>query len=174
MVVVSTNRYAWRRESRGLRRLSVILRYLRFLGMLGLVCVGIACLTNLMRQPFGHPNVKFLFLTGADLSGNVDGYFEQPGIAYPAEELAGLTRVRQFIFGNESQAAIGLKRWHSPSEINSLGLQLVESKSLPQGSHLAEKRICVGISVEIRNLPAVCAWRIYFSKSRYQRKHTNC
>ena len=127
MVVVSTNRYAWRRESRGLRRLSVILRYLRFLGMLGLVCVGIACLTNLMRQPFGHPNVKFLFLTGADLSGNVDGYFEQPGIAYPAEELAGLTRVRQFIFGNESQAAIGLKRWHSPSEINSLGLQLVES-----------------------------------------------
>ena len=127
MVVVSTNRYAWRRESRGLRRLNAFLRYLRFLGMLAFVCAGVACLTYLMRQPFGHPQVKFLFLTGADLSGNLDGYFAQPGIAYPAEELAGLTRVRQSIFGNESQAEIGLKRWHSPSEINSLGLQLVES-----------------------------------------------
>ncbi len=127
MVVVSTNRNAWRRESRSVRRWNVVLRYLRFLGALGLLCAGIACLTNLIRQPFGHPNVKFLFLTGADLSGNIDGFFEQPGIAYPGEELAGLTRVRQFVFGNTNNTDIGLKRWNSPSEIHSLGLKLVES-----------------------------------------------
>ena len=123
---MSNTRHAWRRDSRELRRWQTVARYMGFLGVLVLVAVGVAGLFVLVRQPFEHPRVQFLFLSGADLSGNVDGYFDQSGVAFPAQEFAGLDRSRQIVFGRSSQPAISFDRWRTPNDLHTLGFKIVE------------------------------------------------
>src|SRR5579872_739871 len=126
MVLVNEPRHAWRREPRAARRRRALLRFLGLAGALGLALAAALWLTSLLREPFGHPRVEFLFLTGADLSGNVDGYFDQPGVAFPAGEQAGLLRAREAVFGDAPQPSIALDRWRSASDMRSLGQRLVE------------------------------------------------
>jgi hypothetical protein len=94
--------------------------------MAGLALAALALLASLLRDPFGHPRVLFLFASGADLSGNVDGFVDQPGIAFPGEEQAGLDRARLEIFGAAGKVPLGLERWRSAADMRSLGLKLVE------------------------------------------------
>jgi len=109
-----------------LRNWRARLRILWFACGAGMVIASVAGLVSLLRQPFDHPRVQFLFLTGADLSGNVAGYFDQPGVAFPDAELAALTRVRQLIFEDAGQPVVTLDRWRSASDMRSLGLKLVQ------------------------------------------------
>src|SRR5260370_11346004 len=104
MVVVSDIRHAWRREPRAARHRRALLRYLGFMGMAGLALAALVLLASVLRDPFGHPRVLFLFASGADLSGNVDGFFDQPGIAFPADEQARVDSAPADLFGGAGTA----------------------------------------------------------------------
>src|SRR5436190_20353489 len=131
MVVVSNTRHAWRRAPRHVRHRRSLLRYLRFIGLAGLAVAAAVGLASLLSRPFAHPRVYFQFVSGANLSGNLEAYFDQPGIAYPSGEQAGLTRARRLIFGAAGQPLIGIERWTTPSDMRSLGLKLVEPDLTP-------------------------------------------
>jgi hypothetical protein len=88
--------------------------------------MGTGALVSLVLDPLRHPRVQFLFLSGADLSGNIDGFFDQPGIAFPQNELAGLERCRQHILGAAATGQLALERWKSPTDVRFLGLKLVD------------------------------------------------
>ncbi|HLJ12377.1 MAG TPA: hypothetical protein VKU82_14375, partial [Planctomycetaceae bacterium] len=132
METATTTRHAWRRGPRDERARRRAFRLVSITCITALSLVALACLVALLVDPFHHPQVRFLSLTGADLSGNVDGFFGQPGVLFPGDEQAALARVQRHVFpASGRRAAIAIDRWKSPNDVRSLGLKLVEAGLAP-------------------------------------------
>jgi hypothetical protein len=150
MVVVKRNRHVWKQAGRNQRQWYVVGRYLSLFGFLGMAFTASAILFRLVSDPFHHPRVEFLFFSGSDLPCNLDGNFDRFAIAFPTEELAGLERTRQRIFGPLSQPSLKLEQWKSSSDISSLGEKLRNAKLADNDVAVIE--ILAGVSVDNESL----------------------